>query len=76
MLARGRKSSRNFPAKPSGEETPACDVGTAASVPVEVVTVNLTTALLDLRRMAEADRLTVAAGTSLIELMRQRGAGR
>jgi hypothetical protein len=45
-------------------------------VPVEVVTVNLTTALLDLRRMAEADRLTVAAGTSLIELMRQRGAGR
>ncbi len=34
---------------------------------------NLETALLDVRRMAEADRLTVAGGTTAVELMERAG---
>ena len=34
---------------------------------------NLKTALLDVHRMGEADSLTVAAGTSVVELMENAG---
>jgi NAD(P)H-hydrate repair Nnr-like enzyme with NAD(P)H-hydrate epimerase domain len=34
---------------------------------------NVQTALLDVRRMGEADRLTVAAGKTVIELMENAG---
>lgn len=63
----------NFLTIPRYEETATFDARLASSLALEVVTVNLTTALLDVRRMAEADRLTVADGTTTIKLMEKAG---